>query len=90
MQYQRHLYDESDDNDDDELSQTIRSIPAAWDRQHIYEYFAQRTKAIHGFRLIPYPDWINASGSPLEEKFYIKDRAVCRYMDSLFFDLCLL
>lgn len=76
-QYQRHF--DSDTTFKDELSRTCSdSIPLYWSRPQIYEYFARKVRAIHGFRLIPYPDWINATSNPQEEKFYVKDRRVCR------------
>ncbi|XP_057364799.1 cytosolic carboxypeptidase 4-like isoform X2 [Daphnia carinata] len=76
-QYRQH-FDSTEQDNEDELTNASQSIGSGWTRQQIYEYFARRTKSIHGFRLIPCPDWINAVGNIAEEPFFIKDRTVCR------------
>ena len=64
--------------DDDQLSALMASIPAEWTRRQVYEYLARRTKSIYGFRLIPYPDLMNAAGSSAAEELHVKVREVCR------------
>lgn len=78
-QYRRHFDHKPNQYDEDELREIIRTVPTNFNRQQIYEFFARRTKSIHGFRLIPCPDWSNSNGSSSKEPFYIKDRNVCRY-----------
>lgn len=75
-QYRRHFTRLS--NDTDYLTNICQEIDENCSRSEIYEFFAQRTRSINGFRLIPCPDWINASGSSVKETFYLKDRVVCR------------
>nr|CAH0112957.1 unnamed protein product [Daphnia galeata] len=77
-QYRRHFDHKPNQYDEDELRDIIRTVPTNFNRQQIYEFFARRTKSIHGFRLIPCPDWSNSNGSSSKEPFYIKDRNVCR------------
>ncbi|XP_046441792.1 cytosolic carboxypeptidase 4-like isoform X2 [Daphnia pulex] len=77
-QYRRHFDLKSDQYEEDELRNISKIVPPNLNRQQIYEFFARRTKSIHGFRLIPCPDWSNSSGSSGREPFYIKDRNVCR------------
>ncbi|XP_032793562.2 LOW QUALITY PROTEIN: cytosolic carboxypeptidase 4 [Daphnia magna] len=77
-QYRQHFDPIGEQDDKDELANASQSMESGWTRQQIYEFVARRTKSIHGFRLIPCPDWINAVGSLVEEPFFIKDRTVCR------------
>jgi hypothetical protein len=62
----------------DELRDAFQSIPDEWGRTQIYEHLARKTRALNKFRMIPYPDWINAQGSSYEEDLYVKNRDVCR------------
>jgi hypothetical protein len=86
-QYRRHFDLKSDQYEEDELRNISKIVPPNLNRQQIYEFFARRTKSIHGFRLIPCPDWSNSSGSSGREPFYIKDRNVCRYRNYFLINL---
>lgn len=77
-QYRRHFTWNSDESETDSLTNICQEINENSSRSEIYEFFAKKTRSIHRFRLIPCPDWINASGSSVKETFYLKDRVVCR------------
>lgn len=65
-------------DDDDDTDQLWNHIPPEWNRTRIYEHFARRTRCIRPFRIIAYPDWIDAQATAANEKLYVKDRNVCR------------
>ena len=44
----------------------------------VYQHLAERTRSLHRFRLIPYPDWMNASANEFQEGLYVKSRQACR------------
>lgn len=78
-QYRRLFSLQLDEYEVDELDYISQYVIGNWCRQEIYEYFARKTRSIYGFSLIPYPDWINATGSIVDEPLHTKDKNVCRY-----------
>lgn len=77
-QYRCIIEDSQESNEKDKLTMLLESASLGWSRTQVYEGLAQNTNSIHGFALIPCPDWANASGNYENEKLYIKDRRVCR------------
>lgn len=86
QQYGRFFSDDADDaaataasvGDQDGDHPAWNDVPSEWDRSQIYEYFARQTRCIRPFRIIAYPDWINAQATGPNEELYVKDRNVCR------------
>lgn len=77
-QYRRHLDLSSNRCENDELASILRDVKEQWTRCEVYEFFARKTRSIHGLQLIACPDYLNASSNLLNEFFFVKDREVCR------------